>query len=198
MKKSFRDFLVDLEAAGELRRVKKPVDLRNVSALIAQSSQATLFEALKEYPSWQLAGALVSTRKRLALAMGSSEGDIAMRFEQGLNRPVEAVMVDNAPCQEVVLTGKDVDLTAVPYPLMHVLDGGPYISATCVVSKDAEYGRNVGSYRLMYRTPTETGIDLVSPSDMRFYYQRQLDRGKPLEIAVAIGVHPFEMLAASY
>jgi 2,5-furandicarboxylate decarboxylase 1 len=198
MKKSFRDFLVDLEAAGELRRVKKPVDLRNLSALIAQSSQATLFEALKEYPSWQLAGALVSTRKRLALAMGSSEGDIAMRFEQGLNRPVEAVMVDNAPCQEVVLTGKDVDLTAVPYPLMHVLDGGPYISATCVVSKDAEYGRNVGSYRLMYRTPTETGIDLVSPSDMRFYYQRQLDRGKPLEIAVAIGVHPFEMLAASY
>lgn len=197
--KSFRDFLFELEAAGELRRIKKPVDLRDVSALIAQSSQATLFEALKEYPGWQLAGALVSTRKRLALAMGSSEDEIALRFEQGLDRPVEAVMVDYAPCQEVVLTGDDVDLTAIPYyPLMHVLDGGPYISATCVVSKDAEYGRNVGSYRLMYRTPTETGIDLVSPSDMRFYYQRLLDRGKPLEIAVAVGVHPLEMLAASY
>jgi 2,5-furandicarboxylate decarboxylase 1 len=81
---------------------------------------------------------------------------------------------------------------------MHVLDGGPYISATFVVSKDPEFGRNVGSYRLMYRTPTETGIDLVSPSDMRLYYQRKLDKGEPLQIAVAIGVHPFEMLAASY
>jgi 2,5-furandicarboxylate decarboxylase 1 len=81
---------------------------------------------------------------------------------------------------------------------MHVLDGGPYISATLVVSKDPEFGRNVGSYRLMYRTPTETGIDLVSPSDMRLYYQRQLEQGRPLEIAVAIGVHPFDMLSASY
>ena len=67
-----------------------------------------------------------------------------------------------------------------------------------VTSKDPEFGRNVGSYRLMYRTPTETGIDLVSPSDMRFYYQRALDKGQPLDIAIAIGVHPYEMLAASF
>jgi len=198
MKKSFRDYLRELEAAGELRRVRKPVDLRQVSGLLGQSREALLFEGLHDYPGWRLAGALVATRKRLAIAMGSSETEIAQRFEKGLERPIAPVMVEDAPCQEVVLSGKDADLTAIPYPLMHVLDGGPYISATCVVSKDAEYGRNVGSYRLMYRTPNETGIDLVSPSDMRFYYQRQLDRGKPLEIAVAIGVHPFEMLAASY
>ena len=30
------------------------------------------------------------------------------------------------------------------------------------------------------------------------YYQRALDAGRPLEIAVAVGVHPYEMLAASY
>ena len=198
MKKSFRDFLNDLEKAGELRRVKKAVDLRDVSALVAQSREAALFETLEEYPGWRLAGGLVSTRKRLALAMGSSENEVAMRFEASLDRPIEPILVGNAPCQEVVLEGEDADLTSIPYPLMHVRDGGPYISATCVVSKDPEYGRNVGSYRLMYRTPKETGIDLVSPSDMRFYYQRQLDRGKPLEIAVAIGVHPYEMLAASY
>ncbi|HUI16512.1 MAG TPA: UbiD family decarboxylase [Alphaproteobacteria bacterium] len=198
MKKSFRDFLQDLEKAGEMRRIKKPVDLRDVSALVAQSREATLCETLEEYPGWRLAGGLVATRKRLALAVGSHENEVAMRFEEGLDRPIEPIMVGNAPCQEVVVNGKDVDLSAIPYPLMHVRDGGPYISATCVVSKDPEYGRNVGSYRLMYRTPKETGIDLVSPSDMRFYYQRQLERGKPLEIAVAIGVHPFEMLAASY
>ena len=97
-----------------------------------------------------------------------------------------------------MLQGDDVDLAAIPYPIMHLFDGGPYISGTFVVSRDPEYGRNVGSYRMMYRTPRETGIDLVSPSDMRFYYQRALDQGKPLEIAVAIGVHPYEMLAASY
>jgi 2,5-furandicarboxylate decarboxylase 1 len=198
MKKSLRDYLDELEAAGELKRLSHPVDVRDVSALLSQSPQATLFEKLREYPDWRMVGALLATRRRLALAMGCAENDVATRFEKGLARPIEPVMVDCAPCQQVVRRGADVDLTAIPYPLMHELDGGPYISATFVVSKDPEYGRNVGSYRLMYRTPTETGIDLVSPSDMRFYYQRKLDRGEPLAIAVAVGVHPYEMLAASY
>ena len=197
-KKSFRDFLADLDGAGELLHLGKPADPRAFSSLIAQSQQAVMFDAVKGYPEWRVAGGLVSTRKRLAIAMGSTENEVAMRFEQGLRQPVEAIMVNDAPCQEMVLEGDAVDLTEIPYPLMHRLDGGPYISATCVVSRDPEFGRNVGSYRLMYRTPTETGIDLVSPSDMRFYYQRQIDRGKPLEIAVAVGVHPYEMLAASY
>ena len=196
MKKSFRDFLAELDVAGELQSLKKPVDVRDVSGLIEQSPKALMFDVLKDYPGWRLAGGLITSRKRLALAMGTTENDIPTRLERGLKNPIPPVMVDKAPCQEVVQLSPDLSL--LPYPLMHVLDGGPYISATFVVSKDPEYGRNVGSYRLMYRTPTETGIDLVSPSDMRLYYQRQLDQGKPLEIAVAIGVHPFDMLAASY
>ena len=196
MIKSFRDFLAELDAAGELQTLRKPVDVRDVSGLIEQSPKALMFNALKDYPNWRLAGGLITSRKRLALAMNTTENDIPTRLERGLRNPIEPVMTDQAPCQEIVHT--DPDLSTIPYPLMHVLDGGPYISATFVVSRDSDFGRNIGSYRLMYRTPTETGIDLVSPSDMRLYYQRQLDKGKPLEIAVAIGVHPFHMLAASY
>jgi 2,5-furandicarboxylate decarboxylase 1 len=198
MKKSFRDFLDELGDAGEMRTIKQPIDVRDVSALIGQSKHALTFDTLKDYPDWRLCGGLITSRKRLALAMGSSENDIATRLEKGLAAPIEPVMVVDAPCQEVVHLGEDVDLTKIPIPLMHVFDGGPYISGTLVTSKDPEFGRNVGSYRLMYRSPTETGIDLVSPSDMRFYYQRQLDKGLPLDIAIAVGVHPYEMLAASF
>jgi 2,5-furandicarboxylate decarboxylase 1 len=198
MKQGFRDVLRVLEEAGELRRIKKAVDPRHLSALAAQAKEATFFETIAGYPAWRVAGALVSTRRRLAVAMGCAEADIARRFEDGIRRPIDARLVGDGPCQEVVRQGDDVDLTSIPIPLMHDKDGGPYISATMVVSKDPEYGRNVGSYRLMYRTPRETGIDLVSSSDMRRYYQRALDAGRPLEIAVAVGVHPYEMLAASY
>jgi 2,5-furandicarboxylate decarboxylase 1 len=198
MKQTFRDALQRLRDAGELRTIKKAVDPRHVSALMAQSAEATFFEQLVGYPEWRAAGAVVATRKRLALVMDCGERDLATRFETGIRRPIEPTLVDRAPCQEVVWTGEDVDLTRVPLPMMHVKDGGPYISGTLVVSKDPEYGRNVGSYRLMYRTPRETGIDLVSPSDMRRYYQRALDGGRGLPIAVAVGVHPYEMLAASY
>ena len=197
-KKSFRDFLADLDAAGEISRIVKAVDPRDMSGLAAQNDKATVFEAVAGYPGWRVATALLSTRRRLAVTLGCAEDRIAQTFEAAAARAVEPEMTADAPCQEVVIEGDDVDLAALPYPIMHVHDGGPYISGTFVVSRDAEYGRNAGSYRMMYRTPTETGIDLVSPSDMRFYYQRALDRGEALPIAVAIGVHPFEMLAASY
>ncbi len=197
-KKSFRDFLADLEVVGEISRIVKSVDPRDMSGLAAQNDKATVFEAVAGYPGWRVATALLSSRKRLAITLGCTEDRIAQTFEAASARAIAPEMAVDAPCQEVVIEGEDVDLTALPYPIMHVHDGGPYISGTFVVSSDAEYGRNAGSYRMMYRTPTETGIDLVSPSDMRFYYQRALDRGEALPIAVAIGVHPFEMLAASY
>ncbi len=198
MKESFRDVLQRFGDAGELRRIKKAVDPRHLSALMAQSAEACFFEQIAGYADWRAAGAVVSTRKRLALAMGCAERDVAVRFEEGIRAPVAPRLVERAPCQEVVWQGEDVDLTRLPLPMMHVKDGGPYISGTLVVSKDPEYGRNVGSYRMMYRTPRETGIDLVSSSDMRLYYQRALDQGRGLPIAVAVGVHPYEMLAASY
>ncbi|MEC7490897.1 MAG: UbiD family decarboxylase [Pseudomonadota bacterium] len=197
-KKSFRDFLTDLEKAGEISRIAKTVDPRDMSGLASQNENATIFESIEGYPNWQVATALLSSRKRLAITLDCPEDHIAQTFETASARTIEPELVSDAPCQEVIIEGDDVDLTALPYPIMHVHDGGPYISGTFVVSKDPEYGRNAGSYRMMYRTPKETGIDLVSPSDMRFYYQRALDRGEPLPIAVAIGVHPFEMLAASY
>ncbi len=198
MKEDFRAVLRNLEQAGELRRIKREVDPRHFSALMAHSPEAVCFEQVAGYPGITAAGAILSTRKRLAVGMGCSEREIPWRFEAGLQRPIDPVLVAEGPCQEMVWEGKDVDLTMFPLPLLHEKDGGPYISGTLVVSKDPEYGRNLGSYRLMYRTPNETGIDLVSSSDMRLYYQRRLERKEPLPIAVAVGVHPFEMLAASY
>ena len=194
----FREFLKDLDQAGQLKKITKPVDPRQMSALGSQSPTATLFETIEGYPEWRVATGLVSSRSRLAIAMGCAENRIAFEFEKKSAHPIDPVTVESAPCQEVVLQGDDVDLTSIPFPLMHLFDGGPYISGTFAVSRDAEYGSNAGSYRLMYRTPTETGIDLVSPSDMRFYYQRAMDRGESLPIAIAVGVHPLDMLAASY
>jgi UbiD family decarboxylase len=92
--------------------------------------------------------------------MGCREAAIATRFEEGIRRPIDARLVEWAPCQEVVLTGDDVDLTRLPLLMMHVKDGGPYISGTLVVSKDPEYGRNAGSYRMMSCSP---GVSYAPP-----------------------------------
>ncbi len=55
---------------------------------------------------------------------------------------------------EVVLTGEQADLTALPVHLQHGLDGAPYISASIDYARDPRTGfTNIGCRRLMLRGP---------------------------------------------
>jgi 2,5-furandicarboxylate decarboxylase 1 len=197
MAAGLRDWIQQLEAAGELARAKREVDPRHIAAVIARAPGAALIEKVIGYEVG-IVGGLASTRRRLAVAMGCHENDIGKTFQRGIDRPIAPVMVGDAPAFEVTLTGEDVDLTRLPIPLLHEKDGGPYLSAGVVVSKDPEFGRNAGVYRLMYRGPRVTSIDLVSHSDMRLFYARRLERKEPLPIAIAVGTHLNELMAAGY
>jgi 2,5-furandicarboxylate decarboxylase 1 len=192
-----RGLISRMETQGELLRIQRPVDVRHVSALTAQADKALLFEDPSGFDMPLLSG-LINTRPRLALSMDVPENDMAKKFQAAVDRPIPSKVVSEAPVQEVAYRGEDVDITIMPIPLFHEKDGGPYISGGVACSFDEEYGYNAGMYRLMYRNRNETGIDLVSPSDMRKYYQKAFDQGKSLPIAVALGLHPNEMLSASY
>lgn len=195
--KDMRDFICKLEENDELMRIKKEVDVRHISSLVAQADKALYFENVRNYNMPVVSG-LVGSRKRIALAMDNSEIDIGKEFNLAINKLINPENVKTAPCQEIVLKGDDVDLTKLPIPLLHKKDGGPYISGGISCAVDPEYGLNAGMYRLMFRKKNETGIDLASPTDMRKYYEKAYKRGEPLEIAIAIGLHPFEMLSARY
>jgi 2,5-furandicarboxylate decarboxylase 1 len=193
----FRSFVAKLEANGELLRIKKEIDARYISSLVAQAKQAIFFKKVRGF-DYPVVSGVLGTRKRIALGMDCSDIDIGKKFSEAIGKPISPKIVDNGPCKEVILKGDDVDLTKFPIPLLHTKDGGPYISAGVVCSNHPEYGPNAGMYRLMFRTKSETGIDLVSPSDMRRYYEKVYKQGKPLDVGIAIGVHLFEMLAAGY
>ena len=94
-----------LTAAGRMG-----LDLVVANSADGTVSDAQVEEKLKDYPGWRLAGGLLTSRKRLALAMGCAEDEVAHRFEEGLGRLIEPVIVEDAPCQQVVLTGDAVDL----------------------------------------------------------------------------------------
>jgi 2,5-furandicarboxylate decarboxylase 1 len=178
-------------------RAKREVDPRYISALLARAPGAALLEKVTGYDIG-VVGGLASTRRRVAIGMGCADNDIGKKFQQGIEHPIPPVMVDDAPAFEVSLTGDQVDLTRLPIPVLHEKDGGPYLSSGVVVAKDPEFGRNAGVYRLMYRTPRTTSIDLVSHSDMRLFYSRRLERKEPLPIAIALGTHLNELMAAGY
>jgi 2,5-furandicarboxylate decarboxylase 1 len=197
MQATFRGWLQDLETKGELVRVRREVDARHISALTAQAPGAVLLERIRGFEFGVVAG-LVRNRRQIALTLGCPEGEVGKALARGLERPLPPRLVSTAPVKEVVLAGEDVDLTRFPIPLLHTKDGGPYLSGGVVVARDPAGVRNAGMYRMMFRTRCETGIDLASHSDLRRLYRGALQADRPLPIAVALGTHLVEMLAAGY
>jgi 2,5-furandicarboxylate decarboxylase 1 len=197
MAEGFRDWIAQLEAAGELVRTKRAVDPRHISAVIERAPAAVLMEKVGGYEVG-VVGGLARTRRRVAIGMGCAESDLGQKFQHGIDHPIPPVVVGSAPAFEVTLTGDEVDLTRLPIPLLHEKDGGPYLTSGVVVARDPEHGRNAGVYRLMYRGLRTTSIDMVSHSDLRTFYQRSLERREPLPVAIAVGTHLHELMAAGY
>jgi len=68
----------------------------------------------------------------------------------GLDKPILPTVINGgAPCQEVVID-RHIDITRFPIPTYSPKDGGPYITAGIVVSKDPETGiPDIGHYRFL-------------------------------------------------
>ncbi len=197
--RDLRSFLEQLANRGECCDVRRPVDPRVISPLLGSSERALLFSNVAGYPDVRVVGQVLSTRDRCALAMGADPRRAPWRFIEALQHPLPPEIVSWGPVLEHAYRGpSEVDLTMFPLPLLHQDDGGPYISAGLAVAEDLDEGRNVGCYRLMYRTPNTTGIDLISNSDLSARYGRALARGESLPIAIVVGVHPCDALAAAY
>ena len=193
----FRDFLQRLIDVGELERIAEEVDLRHVSARVAASPKALWFERVRGYDIGVVSG-ILGSRARMGVCLDCEHRDIGKSFVKRVQERCKPALVPTGPVKEVIRTGDDVDLTAIPVPLISQLDGGPYITGGIGISRDPDYGRNAGAYRLMIRTARETSVDMVSASDLKLYYERVFRDGKPLPFAVAIGTHPSLMMAAAH
>lgn len=190
MKASFRDYVNTLRKNDELLEIEKPVDLRNLAALVAQSEKALLFKNLIGY-SMPVVSGLLQSRNRIALGMGVEYGQIADKLGKAMDHPIKPKRIANAPVKEVIHTGKKVNLYDLPVPVFSIMDGGPMITGGVVIAEDPEFGINAGIYRLMLKERNITGIDIVTPNNMRKFAERALARKKPLPVSISIVTHPY-------
>ena len=103
MAASFRNYIEALKEQGELAVVTKPVDLRNVAALAAQSEKALLFTNVSGY-AMPVATALLQSRNRIAIGMECAYEKIESKLRDAMDHPVEPVHVGRAPVKEIVVT----------------------------------------------------------------------------------------------
>jgi UbiD family decarboxylase len=193
-----RRFIESLADTDELEQRDATVDLADIARILDGNPRAVHF--LAAGPERQeMVGNVVSSRSRIARAFGVAPERLAAEIARRLANKPQIVEVSGAeaPVQQVVLTGEAADLTALPVHLQHGLDGAPYISASIDYVIDARTGwTNVGIRRLMLRGRRETGVDLVSPSDLRAIYEASAAAGRPLPVSFVVGAHPADHVAA--
>ena len=221
--RDLNEFISDLEKKGELLHIKQPVspylEITEITDRVCKEhGPALLFENVRGYNIPVLTNAFGSYR-RMCLALGVNRleeiGEEIDHFFQAeapdsLIKKLKLIpklkrlsnvfpkLVKKAPCQEVVLMDKDVDLGK--FPILHCWpkDGGPFITLPLVFTKHPITGvRNVGMYRLQVYDKNTTGMHWHPHKGGAQHYRVSERLGKRLEVAVAIGPDPATTYAAT-
>jgi 2,5-furandicarboxylate decarboxylase 1 len=198
MQENFRQFLDRLRQAGELVDLHQPVDIRHIATLVDQAKTALFFHKVIGYDVPVVSG-IIRSRERAMMGMGAETyREIEDRLNEAIARPLPPKRVKTSPTREVVMEGDEVDLYRLPIPMSSIYDGGPMITAGVVIARDPELGMNSGIYRFIVKEKNLTGIDIVTPNNMRLFAQRALERKEPLPISISIGTHPIEITGSGY
>jgi 4-hydroxy-3-polyprenylbenzoate decarboxylase len=218
-----RDFLAQLEKAGDLRRVSAPVDphlevTEIVQRVLRQGGPALLFERPTR-GRMPLAINVFGTEQRMAAALGVDHLDeIGARIADLLKpelpvglgglrdalgkaaqlRAAPPKRTKSAPCQDVVHKGADVDLSVLPGLQAWPDDGGVFLNLGLTHTKHPETGaRNLGMYRLQQHDERTVGLHWQIHKDSNAHHAVAERRNERLPVAIAFGCDPAVTYAAS-
>ena len=174
MQENFRQFLDRLRQTGELVDLHQPVDIRHIATLVDQAKTALYFHKVIGYDMPVVSG-IIRSRERAIMSLGcETYREIEDKLTEAIAKPIPPKYVKTSPTREVVMVGDDVDLYKLPIPMSSIYDGGPMITAGVVITRDPELGINSGIYRFIVKEKNLTGIDIVTPNNMRLFVQRAL------------------------
>ncbi len=201
MQKGIRDCVERLDSAGLLLTVNREIDPNlEIPALMKaaeREGKAVLFNKTKK-PGFRLINNIFGSRKMAALFFETEPEKVVLEWMDRIRRPLEPRRVSSSPAKEVVKKGDQVNLDDLPLVTHCGKDGGPFITAGIVASRDPDTGiRNVSINRMQYKGKDRLGIRMMPPQHLGRIQQRCEEKGRALEIAVAIGNHPFDLLAAA-
>ncbi len=227
MYKNLKDFLKALEKAGELRFIDREVSpYLEISKITDQESKSlgggkALFFRNVKGSKFPVATNIFGSDKRIKMALSVKnldepadrirqyiEFNPPKSLKQALNIIPMAIMAakffprkfsgKNPPCQEVVLTGDKVDLSALPVLHCWPKDAGPFITLPLVITKSLVTGkRNVGMYRLQVFDKNTTGMHWHIHKDGSHYYTEYKRAKKRMPVSVAIGADPATIYCAT-
>jgi UbiD family decarboxylase len=146
-----------------------------------------------------LVAGLAANAQVYRIGFGKPLDEIGAAWVAAIANPVAPRVVTDAPCQEVVITGADLDrdgaaLDGLPVPISTPgWDNAPYLSAGHYITRDPETGiQNVGNYRGQLKAPRRLGMNpsVELRAGIFSHWEKCKARGVPLPCAVVVGCPP--------
>jgi len=219
---NLNDYIIELEKQGLLLRVKTEVstDLEITEItdrMMATDGPALLFENVAGHTIPVLTN-LFGSHKKMSLALGVEDVDqIADRISALLDtvqNPPKSIRakvkllgellkiaklspktVKQAPCQEVIHTGEQVNLFDLPILKNWPLDGGKFITLPLVITQDPKKSsQNYGIYRIQVYDKNTTGLHWQTHKGAADHYRNTTEK---LDVSIAIGSDPATIWSGS-
>src|SRR6478672_3220830 len=136
---SLRPWLARLAASGRLVEIAGEVDPAAglAAQLIAHRSEPVRIARVRG-SALPVVANLLAGRSLIADALGVAEPELGRRLTRAIDAPLEPRVVADGPCQ--ALAEEHPDLAQLPIPQWFEHEGGPYITAGCIVARDPETG----------------------------------------------------------
>lgn len=159
----------------------------------------------RKYDIPVVVGALAANREIYRIGIGCALDEIERRWMQAANAPLAPRIVDEAPCQEIVISGDALNqpgnaLDGLPVPISTPgWDIAPFTTLSAYVTKDPDTGvQNMGVYRGQLKAPRRLGMNpsLELRPGIYIHWEKQKARGKKLPAAVLLGAPPCVTFAA--
>ena len=204
-----------LEEKGLLVRIDEPIDKDSelhpfvrcqfVGGIAEKDRKAFLFTNVidakgRKYDIPVLVGGLAANREIYRIGLGCAFDEMDERWLRAINHPIAPRVVADAPCHEIVVTGKALDkpgngLDGIPLPISTPgWDIAPYATLSQYITKDPDTGvQNVGNYRGQVKTRRRLGMNpsLELRPGIYNHWEKLRARGfKKLPCAVVLGAPP--------
>jgi 4-hydroxy-3-polyprenylbenzoate decarboxylase len=153
----------------------------------------------RKYAIPVVVGALAANREIYRLGMNCPLDKINETWNRAMANPIAPRVVENAPCHEVVIQGKDLDipgngLDSLPIPISTPgWDIAPFTTLSQYITKDPDTGvQNMGIYRGQVKAPRRLGMNpsLELRPGIYVHWEKMKRRGERLPAAVVLGAPP--------
>ena len=191
-----RNFLDMLEKKFNLINVKEELSTKFKVAKTLRNYPKELVVAnnIKESPIRVISG-ICNTREKIAMALSCEVSEITFKIMEAMENPIPISNIESVAGN--FHQSKNVDLNELPILHHYKKDGGAYITAGVIIAKDPDTGiRNASIHRMLVLGRDKLAVRIV-PRHLYTYYKRAEELGKPLDIAIAIGIHPATLLATT-